>query len=198
MSLIPDKKPGRTHLEVLNILGGNGISQPLAVLGVRGEMSTGNHREVYDDAIYLCAPGGVFLALNGNVDPNGFRKGHGTSESAKGMASLKPSPRGGWLYELGMHKGEYLALVQAAAVTVFRDADSSVPASKVFQLDGLPVYEDTGDFGIHIHHGSVNGTSSLGCQTIPPGAQWDSFIAAVQAGVKASGQKIIPYCLINS
>ena len=81
------------------------------------------------------------------------------------MASLKP---GLWpVYRFGLHgKSQYFALCQTGGkVTVVRD--------------GEPDYEDTGYFGINIHRGGYNTTSSLGCQTIHP-TQWDSFISLVK------------------
>ena len=84
--------------------------------------------------------------FNFNTDPSIYRKGRGYSDDTKGVAQLKA---GLWWYKRGMHRGQYLAYVQAGDVTVIRD--------------GNPPYEDTGDFGIHIHIGYDLSTSSLGC-----------------------------------
>jgi hypothetical protein len=89
-------------------------------------------------------------AYNGNTDPSRYCKGYGTSDAAKGMASLNP---GAWFaHKFAKHKDQYLALYQRlGAVTAPRD--------------GNPPYEDTdldrpaGCFGINIHKGSYNGTS---------------------------------------
>jgi lysozyme len=67
--------------------------------------------------------------------------------------------------------------------------------------DGTPPYPDSGFFGINIHRGSYNGTSSLGCQTIYP-TQWDSFINLAVDQTKryfaaAWKAKVIPYILLE-
>lgn len=52
------------------------------------------------------------------------------------------------LWKLGLHKGEKRALVQAAAVTVWRDNDRDA------ELDiGAPSSTETGNFGINFHRG---------------------------------------------
>jgi hypothetical protein len=137
----------------------------------------GNERGIYDDAIVVVSPT-ASIAYNANTDPSYVRKGRGTGAS-KGMACLKT---GCWLYKIGTHRGNYTALVQADEVTVIRD--------------GNPNYPDTGFFGINIHRGSRNSTSSLGCQTIHPD-QWASFITTAMAEMKRHGQKVIPYVLVD-
>lgn len=144
----------------------------LTVVGVRGYYrdtlgAVGrNDRAMYDDALFIVADE-AFVAFNGNTDPSGFRAGRGTG-AGKGMASLNP---GLWpVYRFDLHSGKYLALCQRAGqVTVTRD--------------GTPPYEDRGMFGINIHRGGVNTTSSEGCQTIPPD-QWQAFIAMAQDQAK--------------
>ncbi len=195
MNLVPGSRPRATREEIVEIATKNGIdpekADPLFVVGVRGYYQDtmgavgANDRRIYDDAIFVVTPNG-FAAFNGNVDPNGVRKGHGFGDATKGMANLKPG-----LYrshQLGLHKGKYLALVQRAGpVTVIRD--------------GNPPYPDPGFHGINIHKGGVNSTSSIGCQTIPP-AQWPEFIGLVSGAAKAlSGgnwrTRVIPYLLVE-
>lgn len=105
---------------------------------------------IYDDAIWLVERTRL-TAFNANCDPGRRRLG---------MANLKV---GRWKYRPGIHNlskdpvthPRYEALVQAAHVTVIRDGQG----------------EFSGFFGINIHCGGENTTSSLGCQTIPP-SQW--------------------------
>jgi lysozyme len=143
-----------------------------------------NDRGFYDDALFIDAPSAT-VAFNGNTDPSGYRKGTGAGPH-KGMASLNP---GAWfVHKFDKHKGQYLALCQrAGAVTVTRD--------------GTPPYPDTGEFGINIHRGGYNTTSSEGCQTIHP-SQWESFInLAVDQAKRYHGSKwnkvVIPYILLE-
>ena len=191
---IPNSKP-RLSAEELNArmapLGIDRTKHPLVVVGVRGYYRDTmgapavNDRGIYDDAIFIDSPSGT-IAYNGNTDPSAYRKGRGKG-AGKGMASLNP---GLWLaHRFGKHKQQYLALCQLAGpVTVTRDGHDSP-------------YPDTGMFGINIHRGGANGTSSLGCQTIHP-TQWESFIStAVDQAKRHFGDQwnktTIPYVLLH-
>ena len=175
--IIPPARPGLSHDLALQILAAAGVTEQVAVLGRRGYMrdSMGivgkNDRNVYDDAIAIVTPT-AFATFNANTDPSAWRAG---------VASLKA---GVWRYKTGIHglsrpkDRQYLALVQAGPVTVRRDQSG----------------EETGYFGINIHRGGYNMTSSLGCQTIFPG-QWIAFIALVKNKVARYAVKTFPYCL---
>lgn len=171
----PVKKPEATRatIEAWCKAAGVTITGPTLV-GRRGyyreTMGTqGQGRGVYDDALFLITPT-EFHAFNANTDP---------STGKPGMATLCP---GLWRYRVGIHglsrpaAQRYTALVQADAVEVTRDG-------KPGRFRGF--------FGINIHRGGLRGTSSEGCQTIPPG-QWPDFIAAVQ---RLIGNGTIPYLL---
>jgi len=176
---LPPNRPRLTREKAERLLEKSGLKPSemdpaVMLLGVRGyyhDDHGDNQRGVYDDAIFLLTPT-AFVAFNANTDPSAFRHG---------IASLKP---GRYLYKLGIHglskpkDRQYEALVQAGEVTVCRDGGEV----------------ETGWFGINIHRGGASGTSSLGCQTIPP-AQWESFISMVRAELKRHGQKTIPYIL---
>lgn len=190
---IPKTRPRLTKADVQRRIARAGIDRarhPLVILGIRGYYANTlgvpgkNDRGIYDDAIFIDAPE-ASASFNANTDPSRVRKGSGVG-AAKGMASLKA---GVWpVYRFDKHKGQYLALCQRGGnVTVIRD--------------GEPPYPDTGLFGINIHRGGVNTTSSEGCQTIPP-AQWDAFIAmAVDQAKRLFGdrwaQTSIPYVLLE-
>ncbi len=206
MNLLPAARPKASYFEVLNYLQRSPSfrwqkefnfdletgtirhetlfpTSPVFLVGVRGyyEQSMGsplgNDRGLYDDAIFIMSRAD-FRAFNANTDPSRVRKGYGFG-AKKGMAVLQP---GVWQYKIGLHKGLYRALRQAGPVMVKRD--------------GEPAYLDRGWFGINIHKGGRNTTSSLGCQTLPP-AQWEEFITTVSALTDRHHQKIIPYILIE-
>lgn len=175
MSVVPENRPRLSYSELLPMVQAAGLrteDHPVFVAGIRGYYRTTmgdpnrNDRGIYDDAIFLVSAA-FFGSYNGNTDPSGRRPGRGFG-AGKGMARLKP---GVWLaYRFDNHgsrSGPYPAICQRAGpVTVVRDG-----------IDAD--YEDTGNFGINIHRGSWNRTSSEGCQTIYP-AQWDSFISSAQ------------------
>jgi lysozyme len=192
MPITPPEKPRLSSTELRARFAQYEIDRskyPLAVVGIRGyyKDSMGapsvNDRGIYDDAIFIDTDQAT-VAYNGNTDPSAYRAGSGTG-SSKGMASLNP---GAWfVHKFDNHKGQYLALCQrAGSITVTRD--------------GTPPYEDAGLFGINIHRGSYNSTSSEGCQTIHP-AQWDSFIGLAVDQTKryfgsAWKSQVIPYVLL--
>ena len=154
---------------------------PLIVVGIRGYYrdtlgaSDKNDRGIYDDALFIDSPNAT-VAFNGNTDPSAFRPG---------IASLVPGLYYCW--QIGLHKNQYQALVQRKGpVTVLRDGG----------------VRETGYFGINGHRGGVNGTSSEGCQTVPP-KQWDGFIGLVVSEAKRlHGAKwqtaTIPYVLLEA
>jgi lysozyme len=164
MSIIPKGKPKLPPMDVRKIAAAKGVTIPqdgkVAVLAIRdyyldsiGRVGKGD-RNTYDDAAWIilsdrCVP------FNFSSDPSAYRRG---------MASLVP---GVWRMIAGKHKiaspKGYPAFRQHGNVTVFRDDDR----------------EHTGYFGINLHRGGFNGTSSEGCQTVPP-LQWNEFRTTLQ------------------
>lgn len=191
----PPARPALSAADLAARLAPFGIDRtlhPLVVVGIRGYYldTMGqpgvNDRGLYDDALFLDAPG-TFASFNGNTDPSRVRRGRGFADATKGMAVLQP---GAWFaHRFDLHNGQYLALCQRLAdVTVLRD--------------GTPPYPDTGRFGINIHRGGYHGTSSLGCQTIHPD-QWDAFITLAEKLARsfhagAWRTTVIPYILLEA
>lgn len=171
----PNSRPGKSREEVLAIVNKHYPDEEsrIMLVGLRGyyrdSMGTvgRNDRGIYDDAIFIISPD-AFASYNANTDPSIYRKG---------IATLVP---GRYLYHIGLHKGLYKALRQTSEVKVSRDKSIT----------------ESGFFGINIHKGSYNSTSSLGCQTIYP-EQWKAFISTVESEMKRNGANHIPYILIE-
>ena len=161
MSKHPAKRPGLAPSDVRKILKAFDIEvdnreRTVAVLGIRGyyQDSMGaqgkNDRGLYDDAAWICSDARCH-PFNFNTDPSAWRTG---------IATLKANA----VYEFipGKHKISsptgYAAFRQHGDFVVTRDNQGS----------------DTGYFGINLHRGGEEGTSSLGCQTVPP-RQWREF-----------------------
>lgn len=194
MSIVPVSKPRLSSTQLRNLCKPFALDRkkyPLLIVGIRGYYRNtmgapaANDRGIYDDAIFIDTPNGT-VSFNGNTDPSRYRKGYGRSQATKGMAMLKP---GLWTcYQFGKHK-TYPALIQTGdKVTVIRD--------------GSPNYEDTGFFGINIHRGGRNTTSSEGCQTVHPD-QWKSFIELATSEAKRLfgdkySQAVVPYLLLEN
>ncbi|RYG36570.1 hypothetical protein EON81_09330 [bacterium] len=175
----PASRPAANAEQIRSILAKRGITDKVVVIGIRGYYrdSMGkpgvNDRGIYDDALFIISPD-YFRAYNANTDP---------SVARKGIASLSP---GVWRYKPGIHgisrpiAQQYAAFRQASNVTVIRDGGK----------------KETGQFGINIHRGSINSTSSEGCQTIKPD-QWEEFRGALNRELAQYGQESFPYILIE-
>lgn len=185
---LPQQEPKLTRQELLDLLRrkiGAGYSLPeFVIVGIRGyyKRTMGNpvrnDRAIYDDAMFIMTDH-EFHSFNANCDPSKYKPG---------IANLKP---GVWpCYQFDIHGGrveQYPAICQRKGeVTVIRDGEG----------------EDTGMFGINIHRGGNRGTSSEGCQTIPP-TQWARFYnTAARLAENVYGKdykkQTITYILIES
>lgn len=179
-NILPSSRPALTREAAEAILAGVAITDGVvAVLGRRGYYrdSMGaageNDRGLYDDALFIVSAR-TFVGFNANTDPSKHRSG---------IATLTP---GVWKYQRCIHNQSkdpalhphYPAFGQAGAVTVRRDG-------------GLI---ESGFFGINIHRGGVNTTSSEGCQTVPP-TEWDEFRDTLDRELTAAGIAVFRYAL---
>lgn len=111
-----------------------------------------------------------------------------------GTAILKPGHyKGCW--QIGAHRGQYLALVQRGLMTVYRDNN------KDDKLD-IGGHEDHGYFGINLHHAAANGHSlktdkwSAGCQVFADINDFNRLMELVQKSAMKYGNKF-SYTLLN-
>lgn len=80
-------------------------------------------------------------------------------------------------YKIGLHRGQYKALVQAKPVTIIRDYDRNAI------LDFNNGKESTGLFGINIHRASIHGATktvgkwSAGCQVFEKNSDFLHFMS---------------------
>lgn len=114
-----------------------------------------------------------------------------TAMNPKGAAVLKPDQYiDSW--QIGLHHGEYTALVQAKPVTVYRDNDKDETPEEIGALD-------KGVFGINIHHANSKLVSkiiskwSAGCSVWASPFSFDIFIRTCQD----SKQELFTYTLIK-
>jgi len=157
----------------------------LHVVGVR---SKANEKNKFDDTFYL-VNGPMMHVFSGTTNPGT----HWLKNlmNPKGCAVLKPGQYvDSW--KLGLHQGKYEALVQAKPITVYRDNNKNDLAEE----NGK---EDTGMFGINIHHANASAVSSIidkwsaGCQVL----NYPKEFATLLAACKASGKKAFTYTLLR-
>jgi hypothetical protein len=102
-----------------------------------------------------------------------------------GTAVLKPGHyRRCW--QIGAHRGQYMALVQRGPMTVYRDNN------KDRKID-VDAPTETGYFGINLHRASVNGYTmavdkwSAGCQVFANAAHFNEVMALARRSVAKYG-----------
>lgn len=99
-------------------------------------------------------------------------------------------------YELGLHRGKYIALTQRLPVTVYRDYDRDA------YLDLFNGKQMTGIFGINIHRAMLKGTTryvdnfSAGCQVFANGEDFAKFISMCEKHRSLYGNRF-SYTLVD-
>jgi hypothetical protein len=139
-----------------------------------------NDLGMYDDMVAWVWPNGI-AAFNYNTDPS--RVGY-NANAGKNMAMLVP---GMYTFVMRKHKGKYDA---------FGQGDRPVAVYRVNAAGTITSVEE-GLFGINIHEGGQNGTSSEGCQTLPRGTQWQQFKSLGYSLLRANKQETFKYILFD-
>ena len=165
----------------------------LNLIGIRSNTRTPDRFDDTFVVVYRDADGNRrSVAIPITTDPG--LSGLVNPSNPKGTAILAPGQwRGMW--NIGMHRGKYRALVQVSPVTVLRDANRD----STLDWDGKP---DTGLFGINFHYADPNnirkyiGPYSLGCQVCPVKADHDYVMALVALQGKYLGSTKVSYTLL--
>jgi lysozyme len=143
----------------------------------------GNDVGIYDDAAFIVSPLG-FTSWNANTDPSRY----GWNPNAgKYMARLKP---GIYTFRRLKHRAS-----SPSGYMAFGQGPDPVTVERI-RRDGTIAETETGCFGINLHRGGVNGTSSEGCLTIPP-SQWPYFDDRLSDILTRTGLKTFPLILID-
>jgi len=144
------------------------------IVGLRSDSTTANQ---FDDRIHVFyRTGGVqwnYHIYKATTDPGTFwlknpMQPQGTAILAQGQYVNA--------YRIGLHKGQYKALVQCKPVTVIRDYDRDAV------LDFMNGTQTTGLFGIDIHRAAKTGTTatvdkySAGCQVFADAGDFAGFM----------------------
>lgn len=167
------------------------------IVGIRKSVPGNKVTNIFDDI--LC----VSFKLNGKwlyyewavtVDPG--RKSVLEFSNRDGVAILVPSQYRG-AYHVGLHRGQYKALVQAKPVKVFRDRNKDLK----FDMDPKTIQE--GLFGINIHRSNPKTESvvvenwSAGCTVFKRAKDFNEFMSIINESRRIHGE-FFTYTLINT
>ena len=146
----------------------------LNIIGVRSMETTSDK---FDDAMFVIFKNDKNKWLHARytitTDPGTYWLNN--PMQVDGTAILKQGQYVG-AYRIGLHKGQYKALVQAKPVIVIRDYDRNAV------LDFNNGRETRGMFGVNIHRASIHGTTkkvgkwSAGCQVFEKNEEFISFM----------------------
>lgn len=159
----------------------------LNIVGVRQSHEATNRFD--DTLIAFVSDGGI--AMDCTTDPGTYYLEHPMNDA--GCAVLAP---GQYLdsFAIGMHKGQYEAIVQVLPVTVYRDRN----------LDGTLDYTrpESGMFGIHIHRANAAVKSKLvdrwsaGCTVVADPDDFRYLMSMAKRHVRQYGPRFT-YTLIE-
>jgi hypothetical protein len=167
----------------------------LNIVGIRSAQAKPNR---FDDEIHVFYKSGglnwEYHIFKATTDPGTYWLKHpmnwsGTAILAEGHYKNA--------YKLGLHKGQYLALVQIGKVSVIRDFNRNN------SLDFLSGRKVNGYYGINIHRASLRGTTkyvdkySAGCQVFANISDFNKFLAMCKKHRELYGNKF-NYTLIDN
>lgn len=147
----------------------------LNIIGVRSDATISNR---FDDTLHVIFKNdkNVWERYHYNIttDPGTYWLQH--PMQVDGTAILK---QGQYVdaYRIGLHRGQYKALVEAKPITVIRDYDRNAV------LDFNNGKESTGNYGVNIHRSSIHGVSktvgkwSAGCQVFEKNEDFIHFMS---------------------
>lgn len=177
---VAKRKNIRALLLLMRLKGYKVYDKPyqLNIVGIRNTSTTPNK---FDDTMYVFWKDdknlwqGKFYTVT--TDPGTYWLKNPMSKL--GAAILK---EGQYVdaYKIGLHKGEYKALVEQKPVTVLRDYDRNAV------LDFNNGKEEKGNFGINIHRAGAKGSSinvdkwSAGCQVFENADDFANFLALAE------------------
>lgn len=164
----------------------------LNLFGVRTEDNDANAFNDILGVMYLQNGQWSIFTFPATTDPGVYWRRH--PMNVAGTAILKPGQYRG-SHQLGKHRGQYDALVQAGDVTVYRDANRD----DALDVDGAT---QTGPFGINIHRASsadpstTVGKWSAGCQVIADPLHFDFLMALARKSAGLYGDRFT-YTLLS-
>jgi hypothetical protein len=177
---VAKRKNIRALLLLMRLKGYKVYDKPyqLNIVGIRNTSTTPNK---FDDTMYVFWKDdknlwqGKFYTVT--TDPGTYWLKNPMSKL--GAAILK---EGQYVdaYKIGLHKGEYKALVEQKPVTVIRDYDRNAV------LDFNNGKEEKGNFGINIHRAGAKGSSinvdkwSAGCQVFENADDFANFLTLAE------------------
>lgn len=184
---------------LINILGnksGGVYTRPfeLNIVGIRANSTQPNR---FDDEIHLFFKNAqnkwAYFRYQATTDPGTYwlqnpSNPQGTAVLAQGQYKD--------CYQIGLHRGQYNALVQRKPVTVLRDYDRDAI------LDFKNGNPEIGFFGINIHKASGSGKSlrvdktSAGCQVFADAGEFSGFMRLCELHRKLYGNRFT-YTLID-
>ncbi len=161
----------------------NPIGHDLNIVGIRTAGMTANRFNDWITVFYIFDQNWNFFAFPATTDPGTFYRQNPVN--VKGTAVLKPGQYRG-AYKIGRHKN-YKALQQQKPVTVYRDANRD----EILDTSGME--EETGMFGINIHHANafrpsmVVGKWSAGCQVFQDPNHFSFLLTLCERGHEKFG-----------
>lgn len=166
----------------------------LNIIGLRSDSTIPNR---FDDEIHVfykaTAGKWKYHVFKATTDPGTFWLRNPMQEQGTAILS-----QGQYVdaYQVGMHQGQYKALIQCKAVTILRDYNRNA------KLDFLNGKKSKGIYGINIHKANAQGTTkyvdsySAGCQVFENAEGFVKFLLLCEYHRKLYGNRFT-YTLID-
>lgn len=178
----------QTYLDKGYTFYGEGKDWNVNIFGIRYGGTIIDNK--FDDAIgivyYVQGIAHLFSTM-GTTQPGAYYMEQPMNDA--GTAILVPGQYKG-VYQIGLHLGQYEALVQRGKLKIYRDNDRD----KEYDLDPKTMIGVEGS-GINIHHASNTGVStfinnwSAGCQVIASITAWNEFMSIIKRSRDLYGNK---------